>query len=408
MTTPVVIFFFAVNGMHRGRILEDHREGSWRLTYTRDFGYRRGCCKETKSQPPPQQQPIRAHICPHAALVRGLIITRQIQTGGVGTHQRKFIIPQIRNGTSPSRPRKCRAPRELTAVKNWHNGSMNFKACCGLLGGRDDEDYDYEDVEQDPLPKPQSAADLTRKKVCTSQSARPQPKVRTLGSSHEPVLLLVHAEKSLRTPVFCVQARRYIREKRRSPAEYLLFLRDGPHKPVLNLKLGHGFCCAWLGRTGVVNYSLWRAKNRNRLFFLFSHNMCVVSVCRTRLAQQQLPIVVSRPPAGLAKRVHRQTGGAKTEKKQVQAFVLNFSACAFPGGEPGETDQYRVFSIPLTSPCTVCCRRQQRHTSGTRGAARGWPTCVRADPEKNDSRRPCCAASHPPASVPARFVSGVS
>lgn len=41
---------------------------------------------------------------------------------------------------------------------------MNFKACCGLLGGKDDEDHDYEDVEQEPLPKPQRAADL-RKKV---------------------------------------------------------------------------------------------------------------------------------------------------------------------------------------------------------------------------------------------------
>lgn len=31
---------------------------------------------------------------------------------------------------------------------------MNWKACCGLLASRDDEDHDYEDVEE-PLPKPQ-------------------------------------------------------------------------------------------------------------------------------------------------------------------------------------------------------------------------------------------------------------
>ncbi len=52
---------------------------------------------------------------------------------------------------------------------------MNFKACCGLLGGRDDdEDHDYEDMEQEPLPKPQLAADLRRKKVGVpvGQSAR--------------------------------------------------------------------------------------------------------------------------------------------------------------------------------------------------------------------------------------------
>jgi len=49
---------------------------------------------------------------------------------------------------------------------------MNFKACCGLLGGRDDEDHDYEDMEQEPLPKPQPAADLRRKKVCKKSSKK--------------------------------------------------------------------------------------------------------------------------------------------------------------------------------------------------------------------------------------------
>lgn len=48
---------------------------------------------------------------------------------------------------------------------------MNFKACCGLLASKDDEDHDYEDVEQEPLPKPQRAADL-RKKVRARPSAK--------------------------------------------------------------------------------------------------------------------------------------------------------------------------------------------------------------------------------------------
>lgn len=53
---------------------------------------------------------------------------------------------------------------------------MNFKACCGLLAGnKDDEDHDYEDVGQEPLPKPRPAADLRPKvgvcgrlEVCTA------------------------------------------------------------------------------------------------------------------------------------------------------------------------------------------------------------------------------------------------
>lgn len=41
---------------------------------------------------------------------------------------------------------------------------MNLKACCGLLANKDDEDHDYEDVAQEPLPKPQTAAEA--RKVC--------------------------------------------------------------------------------------------------------------------------------------------------------------------------------------------------------------------------------------------------
>lgn len=48
---------------------------------------------------------------------------------------------------------------------------MNFKACCGLLAGsKDNEDYDYDDVE-DPLPEPQTAAYVQRK-VCYDLAAR--------------------------------------------------------------------------------------------------------------------------------------------------------------------------------------------------------------------------------------------
>lgn len=39
---------------------------------------------------------------------------------------------------------------------------MNLKACCGLLANKDDEDHDYEDVAQEPLPKPQTAAEARK------------------------------------------------------------------------------------------------------------------------------------------------------------------------------------------------------------------------------------------------------
>ncbi|CAN0490279.1 unnamed protein product, partial [Ectocarpus sp. 12 AP-2014] len=52
----------------------------------------------------------------------------------------------------------------------------NFKACCGLLASsKDDADHDYEDMEQDPLPKPQTAADLRRKELYGSAPSLSEP-----------------------------------------------------------------------------------------------------------------------------------------------------------------------------------------------------------------------------------------
>lgn len=68
---------------------------------------------------------------------------------------------------------------------------MNFKACCGLLASKDDEDYDYEDVEQEPLPKPQRAAADPRKKV--------RKKSRASKFAHH---LIIISWKCLRLPSF--------------------------------------------------------------------------------------------------------------------------------------------------------------------------------------------------------------
>lgn len=55
---------------------------------------------------------------------------------------------------------------------------MNFKACCGLLASnKDDEDHDYEDVGQAPLPKPRPAADL-RLNVSVHWERGPQQQIQ--------------------------------------------------------------------------------------------------------------------------------------------------------------------------------------------------------------------------------------
>lgn len=44
---------------------------------------------------------------------------------------------------------------------------IGWKACCGLWASKDDEDHDYYDDAEDPLPKPKSEAEhLEHLKVC--------------------------------------------------------------------------------------------------------------------------------------------------------------------------------------------------------------------------------------------------